>query len=76
MVVYEVKNYPSFVKPKAKGSVVSYQNFTYASPILTNASSFISDTDCYFLEIDCGNTMSIDPFNLAWQNFNIPESTR
>jgi hypothetical protein len=60
MVVYEFRDFHSFVKPNAKGSIFYYQSLTCGSPILTNASSFISDTAhdfLCFLEINCGNTM-------------------
>ena len=68
MAVYEVGGNSSDVNGSATGNTVYYQTLIYGSAIPTNASSFSSytgqDFSC-FLGIDCGNTLSIENFNLV-----------
>ena len=68
MAVYEVGGNSSDFNNSATGNTVYYQSLIYGSAIPTNASSFISYTGhdfLYFLGIDCGNTLSIENFNLV-----------
>lgn len=68
MAVYAVGGNSSNYNPTASGNIVYYQNLIYGSPVPTNASSFSSYTGqdfLYFLGIDCGNTLSIENFNLV-----------
>jgi hypothetical protein len=68
MAVYDVGGNSSDYNSSATGNTVYYQSLSYGSAIPTNASSFFSYTGqdfLYFLGIDCGNTLSIENFNLV-----------
>jgi hypothetical protein len=67
MAVYEIGGNSSNKNQNATGNSVYYQSLTYGDPIPTNASGFLRYTGrdfLYFLEIDCGNTLSIEDFDL------------
>ncbi len=69
MAVYETGGNSSNTNTNnATGNVLYYQSLNYGDAIPTNASGFTSNTGqdyLYFLDIDCGNTLSVENFNLV-----------
>jgi len=69
MAVYETAGNHTDYNDSATGNPAYAQNHTYGDAIPTNASGFFdvssSNLDfLYFLEIDCGNTLSTEHFDL------------
>lgn len=78
MAIYETQGNHSNVNTNASGNAVYYQSVSYGSAIPTNASGFKSytgDDFLYFLDIDCGNTLSIENFNLTEKISIFPNPT-
>lgn len=69
MAIYENEGRHTFTYSDIPGSNgLYYKEFPFGSAIPTNASDFTSccnDESLYFLQIDCGNTLSIEQFNLT-----------
>ncbi len=68
MAVYEFEGPHSYFTNEATGNDFYYQELTFGSDIPNNASDFLNPSDSdllYFLDIDCGNTLSIENFDLA-----------
>lgn len=69
MAIYEESGRHTFTYGDLPGSNgLYYKELSFGSTLPTNASDFTSccnDESLYFLQIDCGNTLSTEQFNLA-----------
>lgn len=71
MAVYEIGGEPSYCTSNTSGLPISYYNLQYGDTIPANASDFTVYLDfgldfSYFLELECGNTLSSE--DLSWAN--------
>ncbi len=76
MAVYEFEGPHSYFTNEATGNDFYYQELTFGSDIPNNASDFLNTSDSdllYFLDIDCGNTLSIFDNPLSVENFDLAE---